>query len=159
MNWSDPFAEILEDEMPRAIAVISGNADNPQLGGMAAFYDTPYNGILIVASVTGLPASEDKNPGGFYALHIHEYGDCTLPFNKTGAHYNPSGRPHPEHDGDLPPLMGNSGYAWAAFYDMRFTIDEIIGRSIIIHSRRDDFSSQPAGDAGDKIGCGTIVRM
>lgn len=68
------------------------------------------------------------------------------------------GRPHPDHAGDLLPLMGNQGYAWSAFYDKRFTLDEIIGRSVIIHSGRDDFSSQPSGDSGTKIGCGTIKR-
>ena len=58
--------------------------------------------------------------------------------------------------GDLPPLLGNNGYAWTAFFDKRFTIDEIIGKSIIIHNMRDDFTSQPSGDSGTKIGCGVI---
>lgn len=30
------------------------------------------------------------------------------------------------------------------------------GRSVIIHGGRDDFTTQPSGDAGTKIGCGVI---
>ena len=53
-------------------------------------------------------------------------------------------------------LLGNQGYAFSVFYDKRYTIQEIIGRSVIIHEKPDDFTSQPAGNAGDKIACGTI---
>ena len=89
-------------------------------------------------------------------MHIHEKGDCTMPFDRTGGHYNPAGEPHPDHAGDMIPLMGNQGYAWLAFYDKRFTIPEIMGRSVIIHRMPDDFKTQPSGDSGEKIGCGVI---
>lgn len=38
----------------------------------------------------------------------------------------------------------------------RFRAAEAIGRTVVIHSRRDDFTSQPAGDSGRKIACGVI---
>lgn len=79
-----------------------------------------------------------------------------MPFDKTGDHYNPTNEQHPQHAGDLIPLMGNQGYAWLAFYDKRLMIKDIIGRSIIIHKMPDDFMSQPSGNAGEKIGCGVI---
>ena len=63
---------------------------------------------------------------------------------------------HPQHSGDLIPLMGNQGYAWTAFYDKRITIPEIIGRSVVIHAMPDDFMTQPSGNSGMKIGCGII---
>ena len=56
-------------------------------------------------------------------------------------------------------LFGIKGYAWSAFYDKRFTINEIIGKSVIIHSGPDDFTTQPSGNAGTKIGCGEIRRI
>ena len=31
-----------------------------------------------------------------------------------------------------------------------------MNRSVIIHSRADDFTTQPSGNSGDKIGCGVI---
>ena len=89
-------------------------------------------------------------------MHIHEFGNCTPPFDKTGNHYNPGGSMHPYHAGDMLPLLGNNGYAWLTFYDERIRIKDIVGKSVVIHGMRDDFTSQPAGDSGEKIGCGVI---
>ena len=80
-------------------------------------------------------------------------------FPNTGNHYNPDNVPHPEHAGDLPPLLSNNGYAWMSFYTGRIDPNEVIGRSLVIHSMRDDFSSQPSGNSGDKIACGVIESM
>ena len=93
---------------------------------------------------------------GFFGMHIHESGDCTPPFDNTGLHYNPTNQNHPGHAGDLPPLLASNGYAWTAFYDGRLTIPDIIGRSLVIHGMRDDFTTQPAGGSGKKIACGVI---
>lgn len=38
----------------------------------------------------------------------------------------------------------------------RFRVEEIIGRTVVIHSGADDFKSQPSGNAGEKIACGVI---
>lgn len=81
------------------------------------------------------------------------------PFPNTGNHYNPGNVPHPEHAGDLLPLLSNNGYAWMSFYTARVNVEDIIGRSVVIHSMRDDFTTQPSGNSGDKIGCGMIERM
>ena len=66
---------------------------------------------------------------------------------------------HPSHAGDLVPLLGNQGYAYLVFYDKRFTIDDIIGRSVIIHRNPDDFATQPSGNSCEKIACGVIRRV
>ena len=138
-----------------AYARIKGNVDNPMLWGLIGFYKTMYDGIFINIQINNLPPNET----GFYGMHIHEFGDCTPPFDKTGNHYNPNKTNHPNHAGDMPPLLSNNGYAWMAFYDTRFLINEIIGKSIVIHSMRDDFTSQPSGDSGNKIGCGIIKAI
>ena len=108
--------------------------------------------------IFGLPNISTQDSSDFYAMHIHEFGDCSGSYSKTGNHFNPAGTLHPMHAGDLIPLLGNQGYAWTAFYDKRFTIDSIIGKSVIIHSKRDDFTTQPSGDSGEKIGCGVIRK-
>jgi Cu-Zn family superoxide dismutase len=35
-------------------------------------------------------------------------------------------------------------------------VDEVIGRGVIIHGSPDDFTTQPSGNAGEKIACGVI---
>ena len=79
-----------------------------------------------------------------------------MSFASAGGHYNPKNCPHPAHAGDLPPLFGNQGYAWQGFYTERFIPDDVVGKAVIIHGQRDDFTTQPAGDAGSRIGCGVI---
>ncbi len=164
MNPSIDFAEIILKRDYSAIAFMSGNDDNPSLRGSVKFYQTGYGGILVVAEIFGLPDKEstfemtNNKKSGFFAMHIHEKGDCTIPFDKTGNHYNPYNSKHPDHIGDMPPLLSNNGYAFSVVYDDRFSIAQIIGKSVIIHRNADDFVTQPSGNAGDKIGCGIILQ-
>jgi Cu-Zn family superoxide dismutase len=58
----------------------------------------------------------------------------------------------------MPPLFGNQGYAFLMFLTDRFTAREIIGKTVIIHDKPDDFTTQPAGNSGNKIACGVIQR-
>lgn len=155
--YSPLFLNQIRDGSPDAVAWIRGNAEHPKLNGIIRFFAVTIGGVLVNAELFGLPG-EESGVSHFFGMHIHEVGDCTLPFDQTGAHYNPAGAPHPEHAGDMPPIMSSDGYAWLAFYDDRINVNEIIGRSIIIHGSRDDFTTQPSGDAGEKIGCGVIER-
>ena len=144
---------------PVAVAEIHGNSDNPNLTGMALFYPAAMSGIYIQVEVLNLPDQNLPDSSGFFGMHIHEFGDCTDNFDKTGMHYNPQKRPHPNHLGDLPLLLSYEGYAWMTFYDGRLSLSDIIDKSLIIHSQHDDFTSQPAGDSGTKIGCGVIRKL
>lgn len=152
------FSYILMNGRPGARAWIRGNGDNPQLSGWVNFFYTPYEGILIESEIFGLPDIRVPGSSNFYGMHIHQMGDCSQPFDKTGEHYDfeDPERPHPQHSGDMIPLFSNQGYAWSAFYDKRITIPEIIGRSVVIHAMADDFTTQPSGNSGMKIGCGVI---
>lgn len=153
------FTQLITYERPEAAAWVTGNTANPRLSGLVKFYQTTYGGVLVEAEIFNLPNIEIQGSSNFYAFHIHEFGNCSDNFQKAGGHFNPTNASHPNHAGDMPPLMGNQGYAWTAFYDKRFTIDEIIGKSVIIHAGRDDFTSQPSGDSGPMIGCGEIRRV
>ena len=116
---------------------------------------------LMVAEFRGLPYDAAHCAENIFAMHIHAGGSCAGDggaFSAAGGHFDPSGCPHPAHAGDLPPLFSNRGYAFSAFYTERFSVQDIIGRTVIVHGRRDDFTSQPAGDAGSRIGCGLIER-
>lgn len=151
------FVQTMLNQRPSALAWVTGTHANPSLSGRIQFYDTAYGGILIEAELFGLPNHNRTNASQYYAFHIHETGDCSDQFSHTGDHYAALPTAHPMHSGDLPPLLGNQGYAWTAFYDKRFRLAEIIGRSIVIHSQPDDFNTQPSGNAGAKIGCGVIL--
>ena len=83
-------------------------------------------------------------------------GQNTESFPNSGTHYNPNRCPHPYHAGDMPPLFSADGYAFLSFVTNRFTAKEIRGRTIILHSQTDDFTTQPSGNSGTKIACGVI---
>lgn len=142
-------------KMPDAVARITGGAEAPQLSGCVEFYQE-NRCVLIVAKISGLPADSEK---GFFGFHIHQGNICTgADFSGTGSHYNPVEQAHPEHAGDLPPLLGCNGNAFLSVRTGRFSVKEIIGRTVVIHSDPDDFHSQPAGNAGKKIACGVICK-
>lgn len=138
---------------PEAIAYVNGGADNPELTGMVHFYQTKA-GVLLAALITGLPGS------GFFAFHIHEGGDCGGEgFADTRGHYNPTSQPHPDHAGDLPPLLSNDGEASLAVVTNRFQIGDVLGKTVVIHREPDDFHTQPSGNSGEKIACGVIRSL
>ena len=147
--------------MLRAKALVRGDSGNPNLRGTVTFRQMRA-GVLVTAEIYGLPQSE---PGtNIFALHIHEGGSCGdgdsgEPFPLSGGHYNPSGVEHPSHAGDLPPLFANGGHAYLSVLSNRFAVSEIIGKTVIIHSRPDDFTSQPSGNAGTKFACGVIFAV
>ena len=140
---------------PDAIAYIRGGAETPCLSGEVRFYQE-RGCVLVVANIAGLP--QGSGPG-FFAFHIHEGGDCLgESFSNTGGHYNSANDLHPNHAGDLPPLIMYTGRAYLAVRTDRFCVRDIIGRAVVIHRDSDDFHSQPAGNAGSKIACGVICR-
>lgn len=150
---------ILMQREPEAFAEVEGSQEYPGIKGEVMFYPL-WRGSLVVASISGLPKGEKPCGERFFGFHIHEGASCTGneedPFADTGKHYNPADCAHPEHAGDFPPLMGNDGYALSVFYTDRFYPEEIIGRTVVIHDKPDDFKTQPSGDSGKKIACGVI---
>lgn len=139
-----------------AIARILGSPEAPGLRGTVRFLPRS-GGTLVTLRIRGLPESER----GFFALHIHENGNCRgVGFPNTGGHFNPERMSHPGHAGDLPPLLRRQdGSAWLEVLTDRFEVRDVVGRSVVIHSGADDFRTQPSGDSGRKIGCGVILPL
>ena len=144
---------------PDAWASVTGSSEYPRIHGTVRFYQTSC-GVIVTAQISGLPQSTAVCETQFFGFHIHEGNKCSGnqedPFADAGTHYNPESCPHPAHAGDLPPLLGNHGLAVQLFLTNRFTVQEITGRTVIIHMQPDDFTTQPAGNAGAKIACGII---
>ena len=142
-------------KMPDAVAQICGRSELPQLSGCVQFFQEEGR-VLIVAKISGLPQDSET---GFFGFHIHEGRSCSgTDFAGTGSHYSPLGLAHPKHAGDLPPLLICQGNAYLALRTDRFSVKDILGRTMVIHSNSDDFRSQPGGNAGNKIACGVIRK-
>ena len=140
---------------PDAEAKIYGGMDAPELTGCVQFYQEE-GCVLIVARVSGLPK---KSETGFFGFHIHQGESCAgTDFSETGSHYNPTEQAHPKHAGDLPPLQACRGNAYLSVRTDRFSVKDILGRTVVVHSDPDDFHTQPAGNAGKKIACGVIRK-
>ena len=87
---ADIFADLLRFRAPAAIAWVRGGDAAPNLSGLVKFYQTPYSGVLVEAEIFNLPNKQEPDSTDFYAMHIHQNGDCSDDFTKTGDHYNPS---------------------------------------------------------------------
>ncbi len=145
----------------QAVARVTGSKDYPGLSGAVRFYQTP-KGVLVFAQVSGLPHSDLPCQGRVFGFHIHKGADCggnaDDPFANAMSHYDPSGCEHPHPAGDLPPLFESGGAALCVCLTGRFTVDEVIGKTVIIHDHPDDLMTQPSGSSGAKIACGVIQR-
>lgn len=147
----------LLSQQPSACAQISGSISNPNLSGSARFYSVS-RGIVLIIEVKGLPTRAQGCTSNMFGLHIHEGALCSGsnadPFADVGMHYNPLHCLHPEHAGDLPALFGNQGDAFMVVLVSGFTIEEIVGRTIVIHDFPDEATTQ---SPTQKIACGQIV--
>lgn len=138
-----------------ALANVRGGEEAPSLSGEVRFFQEEA-AVLVVVRVTGLP----QNATGFYGFHIHEGTDCGGEmFADTKAHFNPTNAAHPNHAGDLPPLLSYAGNAYMAVMTDRFRVSDVIGRTVVIHQNADDFTTQPSGNSGMKIACGVIQKV
>lgn len=135
---------------PLAYALIHGQKN---ITGTIAFYNYNKNTIMFY-QIENLPLANDCQ-GGIFAFHIHEGNNC----NDPKTHYNPNDCEHPFHLGDLPPLFARNGKAWGILMIDKFSTEEIIGKTIVIHEKADDFKTQPSGDSGERLACGEIKEF
>lgn len=145
-------------------AFVTGGPLAPNLNGTVLFHPVS-DGTQVTATFYGLPfyqpAKDGQAPIEPFAFHIHELGNCTIgnpdsPFEDAGGHWNPTNQPHGNHAGDFPVLFSNNGFSHMTFFTNKFSPEEVIGKSIVIHQNPDDYRTQPAGDAGKRLACGII---
>ena len=152
-------------QSPQTASAAFVNRDGREIG-QADLTQTP-NGVLMRLGLTQLPT-------GPRAVHIHETGACDpgTGFESAGGHFAPGGKEHGflaeggYHAGDLPMQWASEeGLLRADIFTEQVTLgdgDRSLfdddGSALVIHSGPDDYRSQPAGDAGDRIACGVIRR-
>lgn len=139
---------------PRSESSVSGTVTFKQENGE----------VTMTADLSGL--SE-----GMHAIHLHENADCSAEDGSSaGGHWNPTFEDHGEwgdndgyHRGDI----GNFDVNSDGQGSITFTTDQwcigceddtknILGKSVIVHEGVDDYTSQPSGNAGKRIGCAEI---
>jgi Cu-Zn family superoxide dismutase len=131
--------------------------------GTVTLYE-PNNGVGVVVDARLI-----NMPAGAHAFHIHETGRCDAPdFKSAGGHANPSGKKHGiasaegMHAGDLPNIhVPENGSLRVEMFATLIRLDSSLydadGAAIVIHAGPDDYSTDPAGDAGARIACGVII--
>lgn len=159
MNRINCSGVSLIKRQPQAVAVLEGSSEYPDIYGIVRFY-TMKNGVLVYANVSGLPHVDRPCSQEIFGFHVHNGESCTGnaedPFADAGAHMNKENCEHPFHSGDMPALFGNDGRAVSIFLTNRFSVNEVIGKAVIVHGSPDDFKTQPSGNSGRKIACGII---
>lgn len=151
------------DSQEKTITVNLEGKSGSDLSGTATF--TQKDGkVTMNATIKGLKKGE-------HAIHIHEKGDCSADDGSSaGGHWNPTDEKHGKwgasdgyHRGDIGNFTTNDDGVGT----IEFSTDEwcigcdddkknIVGHSVVIHQGKDDFKSQPSGDAGKRVGCGEI---
>lgn len=140
---------------PKSNSTVTGTATFTEKDGKVTF----------TAKMAGLDP-------GVHAIHIHEKSDCTAADGSSaGGHWNPTFKKHGKwgvgeyHKGDI----GNFTADAKGNGTITMTTDEwaiggddetknILGKGLIVHQGADDFTSQPAGDAGARVACSGIIK-
>jgi len=132
--------------------------------GQARLQQSPHGVLLRLDLKNATP--------GVHGLHIHEVGRCDAPsFESAGGHFSPARRDHGflnpsgAHAGDLPNIFVPSSTELSIEYLVPdVTLDpgprsllDANGSAIVLHADQDDYFSDPAGHAGDRLACGPIA--
>lgn len=111
---------------------------------------------------------------GTHALHFHQTGKCEGPeFKSAGGHFNPTDNEHGfdtadgPHAGDMENInIGVNGEGIFTVTNERVSLRsddndlpallDADGSALMIHQKADDYTSQPSGAAGARVGCAVI---
>uniref|UniRef100_A0A6B0UYH1 Superoxide dismutase [Cu-Zn] n=1 Tax=Ixodes ricinus TaxID=34613 RepID=A0A6B0UYH1_IXORI len=156
--WTADVGVSVED----AICVL--NTTN--ISGFVRFVQTSNWSVEVTVNVTGLPP-------GSHGFHVHRFGDITKGCASAGGHFNPLSMYHggPDsvvrHVGDLGNIVADSDGVVVLcrnYYNLTLHgTHSILGRSIVIHAKADDYGlgghndSLTTGHAGARLACCSIV--
>jgi Cu-Zn family superoxide dismutase len=170
-GWRSPVSE----DGGAAAAAAPGAADGGPVSVAVATLE-PKSGSKVTGTARVTPSAsgvvvlvtvQDAAPGE-HGVHIHEKGDCSDPAAmNAGGHFNPNSGAHHggpntpvRHGGDLGNMTVNSlggGLLVVAVSDL--TVENVVGRSVVVHEKADDLQTDPAGNSGARIACGVLQEQ
>ena len=138
--------------------------NNSGVSGTATFVEKEGK-VIFEAKITGLKP-------GVHAIHIHEKSDCSAADGSSaGGHWNPTFQKHGKwgsesyHKGDIGNFNADAnGNGKISLTTSEWCIGcgdekkDILGKGLIVHQDADDFTSQPAGNAGARVACSAIIK-
>ena len=108
-------------------------------------------------------------PTGYKGFHVHRTGNLQKGCQSLGPHYNPHENTHGDlndphaHSGDLGNVFVDPrGYCKTTVHSDILSLEELLGRSLVLHSKTDDLGlgsnheSELTGNSGDRVCCGVI---
>jgi len=154
-------------------------ASNTSTAKSATANLAPASGSLVSGRLSIMPMADGVHLSGeigglgagvTHAIHVHEKGDCSaVDASSAGGHFNPTASAHgragtaTHHAGDMDNIVADaSGVAKIDIHLAGVTLgggasNDIAGKAVVVHAAPDDYTSQPAGNAGARVACGVIT--
>ena len=152
-----------EDDDNKAEAVLNGTQADTTLSGTVRFSED--DGKVKMKLEVDIPKMANKT----VAVHLHEHGSCGDMGKEAHGHWNPTSANHGKwgsasfHRGDIGNVdLNGEGKGSLELETDLWSISgtdstkNILNKAVIVHSGKDDFTTQPTGNAGSRIGCGVI---
>ncbi|XP_044584314.1 superoxide dismutase [Cu-Zn]-like isoform X2 [Cotesia glomerata] len=158
-------AAAISEDIRATVKFYPNDATSNVAGNLILVQEDSSGEVRITGNITGVT----PGPHGF---HVHQKGDLSNGCTSAGEHFNPTNKNHggltdaKRHVGDLGNVVADgNGKVIVNIVDTVISLsgsNSIIGRSLVIHSGKDDLgkggneTSLTTGNSGTRVGCGVI---